>query len=283
MVRAGLMLLLAAPAAVGQAPPPAGGAAPQPQQRQMDPQLWGHLQAWEGVMKGANNFVSEKGTKVETNELLKSHKTCEATIWCLKPNMARMRLDRLPPPGQPADPSDFNTYICNGRSVFEYEGLTRTMTEYPLGPNGGIGDNLLLEFMSGSITARQAAERFGIEWVNQNDPTYLILELTPLEKKDQAEFEKMTLVLVRPGLAPPLNTLAYLPRMAKLMKETNNKSETWDFPAPMLNAAKAGGKPISPADFQKVEPGKDWRVKKNAPQPPAMPPAGPRVARPGRP
>lgn len=283
MVRAGLAALLVAPVAVGQAPqqaqPPAQ-AQPQVQQQQMNPALWQHLLGWEQVMKGATNFVSEKGTKTEFNARDKSTKTFEATIWCLKPNMARMRLDRVPPSGQKPDPNEFTTYICDGRAVYEYDGPTKTVTEYSLGPNGGVGDNLLLEFMSGSITARQAAQRFAIEWVNQNDPTYLILDLTPLQPNDQKEFDKMTLVLVKPGLQPPLNQLAYLPRLAKIVKPNAQAVETWDFPTPLVNAAKGGGQAIGQADFRYVAPGKEWKVSKAARA--AAPPA-PRIARPNGP
>jgi TIGR03009 family protein len=276
MASVGLAVLLAAPLAAGQAP------QPQPQQQKtMNPVLWEHLQAWERVMKGAANFVSEKGTKVEKDERLGSSKTYEAVIWCLKPNLARMRLDLVPPAGQRPDPAQFSTYICDGRAVYEYDGARSLLTEYPLGPNGGIGDNLLLEFMSGSISARDAAGRFVIDWQRPDDPNYLILDLTPVEPKDQAAFEKLTLVLIKPGLPPPLDRLAYLPRLAKLMKKNNTESESWDFPAPMINATKVKGQPITPADFQRVPPPPGWKVEKAGQARPPVP--GPRVARPGSP
>lgn len=220
-------------------------------------------------MKGAANFVSEKGTKTVVVQGQNTAKTYEATIWCLKPNLARMRLDRLPPVGQKPDPNDFQTYICDGRSVFEYEGPTRTVTEYQLGANGGVGDNLLLEFMSGSITARQAGERFGINWLKPTDPTYLYLELTPRLPKDKAEFEKMTLVLVKPGLPGAAAGQAYLPRMAQLVRLNGQEVETWDFPNPLVNAQKAGGQQIGPKDFAFVQPGQGWKTVKAAAKPPA--------------
>ncbi len=285
MVRAALAVLFVAPVAVGQVPPPAAppAAQPQPQQKLMDPALWQHLLGWEKVMQGATNFVSEKGTKTEFDARNQSTKTFDTKIWCLKPNMASMRLTRVPLAGQKQDPNEFETYICDGRSVFQYEGVIKTVTEHPLGPAGGIGDNLLLEFMSGSISARQAAQRFSIEWVKPDDPTYLILELTPLLGNDQKEFEKMTLVLVKPGLAAPLNQLAYLPRLTKVVKPNAQAIETWDFPMPLLNAAKGDGQLIVPADFKYVPPGKDWKVAKAAARPAAMPATGPRVARPNAP
>ncbi len=269
MVRAGLALLLVAPIAVGQAPPAAPAAQPQPQQQPMNPVLWQHLQAWEKVMGGASNFVSEKGSKTEFEQAKNFTKTFEATIWCLKPNLARMRLDRLPLANQKPDPSDFETYICDGKAVFQYEGLTRTVTQYPLGPGGGVGDNLLLEFMSGSITARQAAQRFSIEWDKPNDPTYLYLILTPLLDKDKAEFETLTLVLVRPGLPGVAGAQAYLPRVARLVKPKAQVIETWDFPNPMVNAVGPNGAPIGAGQFQFVQPGQGWKVVNAAAKPPA--------------
>ena len=274
MVRAGLAVLLVAPLAAAQAPPPAAAPARQPQP--VTQELWNHLLAWEGVMKGATNFVSEKGTKTETHNVKRITKQFEATIWCLKPNLARMRLDRIPPANGKPDPNDFQTYICNGRSVWEYDGNVKTVTEYPLGPGGGVGDNLLLEFMSGSITARQAVGRFDIEWIKRDDPTYLYLVLTPHLERDRMEFEKLTLVLVRPGLAGAAGKLAYLPRIAELVKPNNEATERWDFPEPMINAAKVTGQQIGLNDFQHVKPGAGWReVKAAGPRG-----AGPRPARP---
>ena len=269
MVRAGLCSLVVASAGLGQAPPP-------PQQKQMQPELWAHLQQWEGVMKGAGNFVSENGTKTVRDAGRKTEKVYDATIWCMKPNLARMRLDRKPPAGQPQAVGEFETYICNGKSVFQYEGVEKTVTEYPLGAGGGVGDNLLLEFMSGSITALQAAQRFAIDWARKDDPNYLILDLYPMRDGDKEEFEKLTLVLIKPGLAAPLNQLAYLPRMANIHKPNNQVIETWDFPVPLVNARQGTGAPITAKDFDYIPPDKGWKTVKAAGKQPARPQPPPR-------
>lgn len=267
MVRAGVCVLVVAAAGLAQAPP---APAPQPERRQMDPELWQHLQRWEGVMKGAANFVSEKGSKTVRDEGKKTERVYDATIWCMKPNLARMRLERKVPAGQQPDPGDFTTYICNGKSVFEYEGGSKTVTEYPLGPAGGTADNLLLEFMSGSITALDAAKRFAIDWPRKDDPNYLILDLYPVRPEDKEEFNKLTLVLIKPGLAAPLDRLAYLPRLAKIHKPNDQVTETWDFPTPMVNARQGNGDPIAAKDFAFI-PVPGWKTAKAAPKQPGRP------------
>lgn len=101
------------------------------------------------------------------------------------------------------------------------------------------------------------------------DPTYLYLELLPLRPKDQAEFDKMTLVLVKPGLPGAPAKQAYLPRMAQLVKPPGRGVETWDFPDVQANPAKKDGTPIGAADFEPLDPGPGWKVVKPAVRGPA--------------
>lgn len=280
MPRFGLALtaaLVAATAAFAQAPPPAAGqpapvAPPPPQAAAIDPVLVAHLKGWEGVMQAATNFYAECSV-TRKNTVLKKEATYTGSIICLKPNLARMRLDKRAAGAKP-DPNDYTAYICTGKEVYEYDGLAKQVTEYPL-RNGGVGDNLLLEFMAGALTAKAVAERFELRHLQPNDPTYIYLEIKPRLPRDKAEFESMILVLFRPGI-PKWQQAAYLPRTVVIRKQNGQEEETWDFPQPVVNA-----QGVKSADFVFVPPPKDWKVQKAAgPGAPGVPAGQPRVARP---
>jgi TIGR03009 family protein len=230
-----------------------------------------HLQGWEKATKGAANFYTECSLK-RTNLALKKETEYTGSIMCLKPNLARMRIDRKPAPGAKPDPNDYTAYICTGQAVYEYDGTAKQVTEIPL-RNGGVGDNLLLEFMSGNLTAAQAVQRFAIKTLKPEDQHYIYLDIRPLTPKDKGEFESMILVLFR----PTVTGMEYLPRTVVIRKPNGQEEEVWDFPRPAVNV-----KGIDKAVFQFVPPPKDWKFQKAGQQPagPAPAPGQPRVARP---
>jgi TIGR03009 family protein len=196
---------------------------------------------------------------------------------CLKPNMARMRLEGKPAPGQKADPNDYVAYICTGQEVYEYDGNAKVVTVYKLN-NGGVGDNLILEFMSGALKARDVVQRFDLKLLKQ-DQNYAYLEIKPRLPRDQAEFESMILVLFQPNL-PQAGHLAYLPRTVVMRKR--DQEETWDFPQPTV-----GAQGITKDHFKFVPVPKElgWKTQQ-AQQPSAAgaatgtPTGQPRIARP---
>ena len=190
----------------------------------MSPALWRRLQTWEEVAKETASIVSERGTKTVTTPA-GATTTFDASVWLLKPDRVRLRLDRRPAAGQKPDPNDFTTYILNDRSLSEYDGLARTVTEYPLGPGGAADTHPLLVVLGGRMTAAQMTWRYDIEWVRKDDPDYLMLEFTPRLPQDRQVFDQMTLALVLPG-----DGLAYLPRTARIVKPHGAGVETWVFP-----------------------------------------------------
>lgn len=275
MAGAGLTLLVAVSSPVLAIPA-------QPRPPHIDPALWRHLLDWQLATLETTSFVSEGGTKTTTDRLSGRDTVYDATVWFMKPNRFRLRLDEVPPAGMRPNQYGYQTYICDGKSLFEYDGGARdaagrrmpTVTEYPLGPDAdaqpllvrvlaGLVDNHpLVQCVNGSLTARRVAERFIVDWLKPDDPHYLILELTPLRPNDQREYERLTLVLIKPKLDPPLDKLAYLPRKAVIVRPWSKGVETWDFPEPKRNANKANGQPVGVADFDAVDPGPGWRTVK---------------------
>ena len=286
MRRAGIpltALLFAAPAALAQVPPvgvptagervPVPGATPvagQPGGLVAAPEvpaaLMNHLQEWEKVMRGTTNFHTEC-TLVRKHMITKKESQYAGRIICLKPNLAWMRVDEKPGPGKKQDPNAYTAYICNGKAVYEYDGGVKQVTEFLL-PNGGVGDNLLLTFMSGGMKATDIIQRFDIK-LQSEDQNYVVLEIRPREARDKAEFESLQLALFGPKV-PNFPQLAYLPRTVVMRKNNGQEIEQWDFSQPQVNVGN-----VKPADFQFIPPPADWKVQR------AQAPAGQtRVARP---
>lgn len=124
----------------------------------MSPDLWQHLRGWEAAMTGVTSLVSKQGTKTVTSGAGVTT-TYDVEAWFLKPDRLRLRLDRRPAAGQKPDPNDYATYICTPGSVFEYDGPSRTATEYPAWMTEWAGEHPLLAVLSGRLTARQLATR----------------------------------------------------------------------------------------------------------------------------
>lgn len=245
--------------------PPAPTPTPAPTPA-VSPALWQHLVNWETVMKGATNFYCE-GKKVQENKVgaRKGKKESKTDFRCQMPSKARMLLTAVPGPGEKADANDFDLYIATGTSILEYDGNNKRLIDTRL-PPGGTKGMLLLDFLSGAVTARAAVERFEIRLL-QEDANYLYLELKPRTAEDLGDFESMILVLFRNLAGQP----AYLPRQVVVRRNKDQEEETWDFPRPAINV-----KGIANADFEPVVVDKKiWNVVlQNAPA------QGSRAARP---
>lgn len=244
----------------------------------VDPALRAHLLGWEKVMHGAANFYTE--CSLVRKDLLHRREVAFAgSIMCLKPNMARMRIEQKPAGGQKPDANAYQAYICTGQAVYEYEGLSKTVTKFPL--EKGVGENLLLEFISGSLKADDVIRRFDLKLLKQ-DQNYIYLQIRPREARDKAEFEVMTLVLFQPSVPK----MGYLPRTAVKRNNNGQAEEVWDFPEPRVNLPPDQ---IKREYFQFVSPGKDWKVQQAQPQPsrpgrtPGAATSQPRVVRPSTP
>lgn len=218
----------------------------------VDPKLAAHLDAWEKRMKEVGNVVCE-AEKVRTDNVLKRQLEKQvAKIYCMKPNFAFMRMDRAP--DQPPDPNDFLTYICDGKAIYQYSGRQKEMAEFKLNAAGAIQGNLLLEFISGSMSAKDALNRFNIS-ILKEDANYLYLDIKPTLVSDREDFETMTLVFYSPNINPAFQHLRYLPKMVKMTKNQNKEDEVWTFKEPQINV-----KGLGPDTFKKQALPAGWRM-----------------------
>ena len=197
-------------------PPPIPAAVAAPNQK-----LDAHLAGWERTMSALKNlhFELELFRKDPASTgVFKDTKEYSGSVLCMKPNYARLRLDYK------ADPKDFEAFICNGKAVYAYNSLQKTITEHKmpdpkLNPDGGT-DNLILDLITG-MKAAQFKKRFAIE-IKKEDEYYIYLDIKPILGKDKQEFQQLTLALY----GPKTGDLAYLPREV-LMLKPNNESEHW--------------------------------------------------------
>ena len=251
-----LVALLIA-ATVGLAQPPAvpgapvAGQPPVPPPAPADPKLDGHLVEWEKKMVNVVNLRTEIDLK-RTDAVFKKDTNFAGVVLCMKPNFAVLRLDNT---GDPTK-TDYEAYICDGKAVYAYNGVQKTITQIDL-PKNQVGvDNLMLDFLAG-MKAKDVKERFNIT-LFKTDENYIYLDIKPLRPADQREFQHLRLALYGPGA----NTAkyAYLPAQVFMLKPAGD-SELWKFKNPQVDLPGVG-----PANFAFV-PVKGWEVVKAPPAP----------------
>jgi len=97
----------------------------------VDPKLDAHLLEWQKKMGGLTNFRSQFDL-VKTDSVFQKARNYSGVVLCMKPNFAILRQDNI------SDRSDYMAFICNGKSIFEYNGLQKSITEHKL-PNAEQG------------------------------------------------------------------------------------------------------------------------------------------------
>lgn len=281
MHRAGLTLsalLFVSPWVVAQAPPI--GGSPQPQNpvpggglpmppaaaaapTAVAPELKRHLLAWEEKQKFVGNLHTQC-EMVRKDLVFRKEKAYSGVIMCMKPNLAWLKIQAK------NDPNDYVAYISNGKSVFEYDASKKSVTEHiiPRATPNSVGDNLLIEFMSGSMTADEVIRRFDLKLVKEEE-YYVHILAKPRFQKDMQEFESLLLVLY----SPKAKGMEYLPAVVVMRNNNGQSEEQWTFTKPTANAQN-----LTTAHFQYVKPPEGWEVKA-APQA-GLPPVDPKVARP---
>lgn len=253
-----------------------GAVAVRAQQPAADPKLDPHLAAWEKTLTNLVNF--KFALEMKKTDSLKNEQNFTGEVLCMKPNYAVLRLNNA------ADKTgaDYEAVICDGKAVYQYVGLEKTVTRWPLPDpkaGGGATDNLMVDLISG-MKVSDVKARFQIT-LYKEDENYVYLNVLPVLAKDKQEFQQL-----RMALYGPKTKFAYLPAMVYMVKP-NGDIEQWKFKEPMTNIPN-----LAPKDFayQKIP---NWTEREgqvgNAqpapgrpgqPMPPAVPPAVPSGARP---
>lgn len=257
----------ASPAAGVPGAQPAVTGAPAAQPPAADPRLDAHLNGWQKQMGSLINFRADfELTKRDAT--FQRDRKYRGSILVMKPNFARLRQDSA------ENKEDYEAFICNGRFLYEYNGLRKEITEYKMASNPAAGgDNLMLDMVSG-MKADDAKRRFHIALFNE-DPNYVYLDIKPVLAKDREEFKQVRFALYGPNVKAPY--VPYLPAQAYLVKP-NGDAEIWKF-----NNAQTNLPGVDPKVFEFVKiPG--WTFKQaQVPPPGAAPRPGMPPALPGGP
>lgn len=242
--------------------PPAAPAVPSGAQSKLN----AHLAQWEKTMADLKNFRVELGLK-RTDFVFKKDRFYSGVVLCMKPNLAVLRLDY---DGDPTK-ADYEAYICDGKAVYEYNGLQKTITEWklpdPKNNPAGATDNLMLDFLGG-MKAKEAQQRFDMTLFKE-DEYYIYLDIKPIQARDKTEFQQLRLALYGPN-----TKFAYQPAQVYMVKP-NGDTEQWTFKNPQTNLPGVDAKMFQFVDV----PG--FRKLQGQPVPPAAPPMQP--MRPGGP
>lgn len=238
----------------------------------LPPGLQAHLTAWEMKSATVGSYYAE--CEYVRKDLTRRRETTFAgTMMCMKPNLARMRIDNK------ADKTDFLSYIADGKAVYEYNGKDKVVRQYPIPPGGkgGVGDNLLMEFMSGSMSADDVKTRFDLK-LEKEEEYYTHLKIAPKLERDKQEFESMMLVLYSAKLAD--RKWDYLPAVVIIAKN-KDEIDQWTFKEPKIN-----NEGIKKEHFVATMPRKEdgWEFKQMGAAPragaPVVPTAQPKTIRP---
>lgn len=265
MRRAGFILTaLLMGVVVAQAQQPGTGGQPLPAIPGADPnaRLDTHLDGWEKAAGALTNFRFVLNLKRTSNTDFKATRAYSGVVLCMKPNYAVLRLN------YDADKSgnDYEAYICDGKELYQYVGLQKTITRWKL-PDpktnpAGATDNLMLDFLTG-MKAKDLKARFDIT-LYKEDPQgyYIYLDVKPKLAKDKVEFEQL-----RMALYGPKTKWTYLPAQVFLVKPSKD-TEEWSFKDPQTNI------PGLTADHFKFQPVRGWQVVDGKAPAPANPRPG---------
>lgn len=201
------------PAVPGQPIPP-----PAPPAAQADPKLDGHLAQWERKMGGVSNFRTEIEL-TRTEAVFKKKTNFTGVVLCMKPNFAILRLDNA----NDAKKIDYEAYQCDGKNLYVFDGLKKTVTRVKLEQNQGV-DNVMLDFLGG-MKAADVKKRFDIK-LFQEDANYVYMDIKPLQPADQREFKQIRMALYKDS--PATAKWAYLPAQVFLLKPSGD-TEEWKF------------------------------------------------------
>jgi TIGR03009 family protein len=253
--------------ATGAVPPPIPAAVAAPDQK-----LDAHLAGWEKRMGDLRSFRFdlELIRKDPNAGIFKGESKFIGSVLGMKPNLARLRLDNA------ADPKDFEAFICNGKSVYAYNGLLKTITEHklpdPKANPGNTTDNLILDFVSG-MKAEDLKKRFELK-VFKEDQYYVYLDIKPVLGKDKQDFKQLRLALYGPA-----TEFAYMPAQVYLVR-TNDETEQWKLNKPMMNIKELDRRVF---EYENV-PGFRFQQAPDPKAPPVVRPGQPTPpVRPGRP
>lgn len=184
-----------------------------------------HLAAWAKTAASITRFQTEFTLK-RTEAVFKKSREYTGSVTLMKPNLFSMKFISK------QNPADWEEYLCDGKSIYEYNGVAKTITEYKLGARvlTPLDDSPVMA-MLGGITAAEIKKRFVVSLAKEDD-NYVYLAIKPTLSKDKQEFEEAVLALFAPKARAP--AAPYLPAMIQV-KKPNGDMETWMLARQVIN------------------------------------------------
>jgi TIGR03009 family protein len=196
--------------------------------------LAAHLDAWEKAMSEVNNLRCDVSFTQE-DPIFKTSQKYTGSLLYMKPNFAIFRLEG----SRDGTKNDFEAYLCNGKSVFQYNGLQKTVTEWKL-PTPEVAKAIekftpfqrwlyeftpvtighKLESISG-INPKDIRQRFEIKLLKE-DENYIYLDMKPVSKSDKLLFQRIVVAMLGPNIKNP-----YQVRRIH-MTLVNQETQLWD-------------------------------------------------------
>ena len=276
------LVVSAPPVVVAQAPAPH-----EPSPRASNPAVEALLAEWERKMADVRNLRMEITLK-RTDPVFRKGTNYSGSLLWMRPSFATLRLDNMDDPTR----VDYEAYICDGKSIFAYNGRQKTINEIKLPPNVPQADepltrdlllqqlpslltddpkvnearaqDLLHRWLSSLLTdqvmyqaliamkAKDVPERFDIT-LFKTDEHYIYLDIKPRSDADKRQFQHIRLALYGPG--PATDKYAYLPAQVYVLKPGGD-TEVWKFTNPKVNLPS-----VNEENFAFV-PIKGWDLKK---------------------
>ncbi|MGL4419807.1 MAG: TIGR03009 domain-containing protein [Gemmataceae bacterium] len=224
---------------------PGAGQVPAPQ-APLPPALVAHLNAWEAKHKTMTSLYTDV-EMVRRDIVADKKKSYGGLLMCMKPTMARLDIKLK------TDPNQWQIYMCTGPNLYQYDSVEKTVTDHKL-PQGGNGvqGNLLLEFMSGAMTAADVERRFDLRLAREEE-FYIHIEVKPRLRRDKEEFESMMLIL----FSSKATGREYLPKIVVIRTQNGQTDETWTF----SDNPKINNPGLKASEFKYIVPPPGWQKK----------------------
>lgn len=217
-----------------------------------------HLANWEQATAKATSY-SGKFELIRTAFPLHRQHKYSGTLLLMKPKLFRICIQNM------KDREDFEAYIFDGKSLYNYDWKSKTVTELPVGVELFPGFKMkLLEqtpvldlFLN--LKTSEVKKRYHIKQFHGDFPNDVYLDIKPTLAKDKQEFEQLRIALHGPHVKEPL--IPYMPAALWLLKP-NGDTEHWRFHDQEVNV-KLDGKVLGTQHFQyEVPKGEGWKIRK---------------------
>jgi TIGR03009 family protein len=205
-------------------------------------ELDGHLAAWERSMKSTKS-LAVSFDMVREEAVFKRQRRYKGQAVLMQPNLIRCSLQSTD------SPSDYESYICNEKSMFIYSFAAKSVTEFPASFYAEFRQ-LRFDMVMG-MTVSDSKKRFATTLIEPAAEGLVTLRVASTRAEDKKLFQSAQVSLRPPEAKTPL--APHIVSKVVLWKP-NGDIETWSFRDHKHNVPQ-----ITPEAFRYEPPGKGWK------------------------